>query len=89
MLFRSLAMTALRRQGKPPAPLPLPVLLGYAPGTRTLAFRMAEDLRRQGYQVICDVQGLQPEGLLASRQTGPLAWLDPLGRLTWLRQEGA
>ena len=84
-----LAMTALRRQGKPPAPLPLPVLLGYAPGTRTLAFRMAEDLRRQGYQVICDVQGLQPAGLLASRQTGPVAWLDPSGRLTWLRQEGA
>lgn len=83
-----LAMTALRRQGKPPAVLPQSVLLGYAPGMRSLAFRTAEDLRRQGWQVICDVQGLQPEGLLASRQSGPIAWLDPAGRLAWLRQEG-
>jgi ATP phosphoribosyltransferase regulatory subunit len=83
-----LAMTALRRQGKPPAALPQPVLLGYAPGRRASAFHTAEELRRQGRQVVCDTQGLDRQGLLASRASGPVAWLNQSEQLEWLRQGG-
>lgn len=82
----SLALTALRRQGKVPARGQEPLLIGYAPGRRASAFRLAAQLRAEGRRVICDCQSLDQTGLLAMQPGGPVAWLDEADALIWLRE---
>lgn len=82
----SLALTALRRQGKVPARRQEPLLIGYASGRRAAAFRLAAQLRAEGRPVICDCQNLDRAGLLAMQTDGPVAWLDDAGSLIWLRE---
>lgn len=82
----SLALTALRRQGKVPARRQEPLLIGYAAGCRAAAFRLAAQLRAEGRPAICDCQNLGRDGLLAMQTGGPVAWLDEAGSLIWLRE---
>jgi ATP phosphoribosyltransferase regulatory subunit len=58
-------LTALRRQGRQPAPLPGITLLAYAPGQRALALQRAGELRSSGLRVTCDCENLSFEQLAA------------------------
>ncbi len=63
-------MSALRRQGSPPAPFRPDVLLGAGPGraARRAALLWADAARAQGRTVARDVGGLSPDGLRAEAE---------------------
>ena len=61
----NLCMTALRRQGKEPAPLTTDAITGYStePGLRRLALEMASHMRKEGLAVLVDCEGMTEEEL--------------------------
>ncbi len=61
----NLCMTALRRQGKEPAPLRTDAIIGYdaEPGLRRMALEMASHMRKEGLAVLVDCEGMTEEAL--------------------------
>ena len=80
-LSLNLCMTALRRQDKEFAQVPIDTVIGYSdkPGMRRLALSMAKDLRSEGLITLVDCEGMNEEDLrlfAESRDIEQMVFLD-------------
>lgn len=82
----SLALTALRRQGKMEPDPQKPILIGSVPGKRAAALSLADNLRSSGQVVISDCDDLAPQSLLQRYPDCPILFVEEEGHAVWLRE---